>query len=122
MFLLHFLGRSQWLGTVSCAATLMLLLAFRHTGIYNFTMHKIIYYHNNYYILFRFRFPSNAARQRLWVQFVETNGFAVRPTSVLCSRHFNPNDYFPGARRRLYNTAVPSIVSLLLNIILVLIV
>jgi len=74
------------------------------------------YYLNTFIILiFIFRLPTDAVRQRLWVQFVENQGFQVNRTSKLCSSHFIPHvDFAPGnpLRRRLTNTAVPSIVSL----------
>lgn len=61
------------------------------------------------------RFPANdAARRQQWLQFVEANGIDLHETTratVLCSRHFNAEDYLGGVqRRRLTNVAVPSIV------------
>jgi len=59
-----------------------------------------------------FRFPTNAARRQLWVEFVENNGAVLRPSSKLCSKHFVPGvDYIRGigVRRLLFSTAVPSI-------------
>lgn len=77
-------------------------------------MHIFTYY---YYtaIIFFFSFPSDAVRRDLWVQFVENQGFQVNRNSKLCSRHFIPGvDFTAGnQRRRLTNTSVPSIVSLL---------
>ncbi|CAI6372554.1 unnamed protein product [Macrosiphum euphorbiae] len=57
--------------------------------------------------------PTDVVRQRLWVQFIENQGFQVNRTSKLCSRHFIPHvDFAPGnlLRRHLTKTAVPSIV------------
>ncbi|XP_065287340.1 peroxynitrite isomerase THAP4-like [Dermacentor albipictus] len=59
------------------------------------------------------RFPkvNEAKRRQLWIQKLRM-GKPVTPTMVVCSRHFQPDDYFfPGiycARRVLKKTAVPS--------------
>ncbi|XP_025195664.1 uncharacterized protein LOC112594869 [Melanaphis sacchari] len=62
------------------------------------------------------RFPANDEFRRLWRLFVENNGVNVQlivNSSKLCSRHFVPGlDYRETRdRRRLFNRAVPSLVS-----------
>lgn len=68
-----------------------------------------------------FSIPTDAVRRRLWIQFIENQGFHVNRNSKVCSRHFIPHiDYTPGnvIRRRLTNDAVPSIVGLFCHDIL----
>ncbi|XP_050439874.1 uncharacterized protein LOC126845266 isoform X3 [Adelges cooleyi] len=62
------------------------------------------------------KFPENNAggRRQRWLDFVEANGINLRDvlrSSVLCLRHFIPEDYTRAVhRRRLTNAVVPSIV------------
>ena len=40
-----------------------------------------------------FQFPSNEERMKIWESKVPREGFKVTKYSVLCEKHFTPNDF-----------------------------
>jgi len=114
---------TQWSNSVWYVTTLTLLQEFQYTSNYTNAL-NIPYILILYWCIIFFSFPADAVRRRLWVQFVENLGIHVNRTSKLCSRHFILGvDFLQGGiRRRLTSTAVPSIVSLLYEIGIILVV
>ena len=40
----------------------------------------------------KFKFPSNSALKKKWLEAIGTAAFEPRPSHGLCSGHFNPKD------------------------------
>jgi hypothetical protein len=64
--------------------------------------------------LFTFhRYPAEPVRKQKWVEVVNRLNWKPSTFSVVCSKHFRPEDFEPktefGKKVRLKNTAVPSV-------------
>jgi hypothetical protein len=66
--------------------------------------------------IYFFRFPPDSPRKRAWVQKIRRENWMPNKNTVLCSKHFQPEDFEASAehrqRRDLKRTAVPSIFDL----------
>jgi len=60
-----------------------------------------------------FRFPKDPARRKLWQRNVRRDKWVPTKNSVICSKHFQNEDFQPTAehrqKRELKQTALPTI-------------
>lgn len=62
--------------------------------------------------LSNFRFPLDKKKRILWLTAINLPKHALKPSSVICSKHFKASDYFsygPQNKRLLQREAVPTL-------------